>query len=189
MSLVAEALPEHARGKPLEIWVQDEARVGQKGTLTYIWAEKGTRPSVLRDQRYECAYIFGAVCPARGTGAALIMPHANTAAMKAHLDEISTKVEKASHAVVIIDGAGWHTTKSLKVPSNLSLLRLPPYSPELNPQENIWQFMRQNKLANRCYDSYDDIVEACCQAWNDLIALPKTIKSIASREWMQCVRS
>lgn len=117
------------------------------------------------------------------------MPYANTAAMKAHLDEISAQVEEGSHAVVIIDGAGWHTTKSLAVPSNISLLQLPPYSPELNPQENIWQFMRQNKLANRCYENYDAIVDVCCEAWNDLIALPKTIKSIASREWMQCVSS
>ncbi len=189
MSNVAAVLPEHARSKPLEVWVQDEARVGEIGTLTYIWAEKGTRPRALRDQRHEYAYIFGAVCPARGIGAALIMPHANTAAMKAHLDEISTQVEQGSHAVVIIDGAGWHTTKSLAVPGNISLLRLPPYSPELNPQENIWQFMRQNKLANRCYDNYEAIVDACCEAWNDLIAMPKAIKSIASRDWMQCVKS
>ena len=189
MSHVEAVLPEHARGKPLEIWVQDEARVGEIGTLTYIWAQKGTRPSALRDQRYEYAYIFGAVCPARGIGAALIMPHANTAAMKAHLDEISTQVEQGSHAVVIIDGAGWHTTKALAVPANISLLRLPPYSPELNPQENIWQFMRQNKLANRCYDNYEAIVDACCEAWNDLIAMPKTIKSITRRDWMQCVKS
>ena len=117
------------------------------------------------------------------------MPLANTTAMKAHLDEISTQIEPGSHAVVIIDGAGWHTTKSLLVPNNISLLRLPPYNPELNSQENIWQFMRQNKLANRCYENCEAIVNACCQAWNDLIALPKTIESIASREWMICVNS
>ena len=64
-----------------------------------------------------------------------------------------------------------------------------PYSPELDPQENIWQFMRQNKLANRCCDTCDAIVDACCDAWNDLIAMPKAIKSIASRHWMQCVKS
>ena len=181
--------PSTRGAKPLEIWVQDKARVGEIGTLTYIWAQKGTRPSALRDQRHEYAYIFGAVCPARGIGAALIMPHANTAAMKAHQGGISTQVEQGSHAVVIIDGAGWHTTKALAVPANISLLRLPPYSPELNPQENIWQFMRQNKLANRCCDNYEAIVDACCEAWNDLIAMPKTIKSIARRDWMQCVKS
>lgn len=142
-----------------------------------------------RDQRYECAYIFGAVCPERGVGAALIMPHADTEAMNKHLAEISTAVAPGAHAIVIIDGAGWHTTKSLAVPDNITLLKLPPYSPELNPQENIWQYLRQNKLANRCYETYDEIVDACCQAWKDLITLPDKITSIANREWFQCVNS
>jgi hypothetical protein len=92
----------------------------------------------VRDQRYECTDISGAVCPARGVGAALVMPCANTHAMNAHLIEISSQVEEGAHAIVIIDGAGWHTTKSLKLPDNISLLRLPAQSPELNPQENIW---------------------------------------------------
>lgn len=143
----------------------------------------------MRDQRYECAYIFGAVCPARGAGAALVMPRADTQAMNLHLIEISTQVAPGAHAVVIIDGAGWHTTKSLHAPTNISLLRLPPYSPELNPQENIWQYLRQNALANRIYENYEAIVTACCQAWNDLIELPTTINSIANREWFQCVSS
>ncbi|SFG55816.1 DDE superfamily endonuclease, partial [Novosphingobium sp. CF614] len=137
----------------------------------------------MRDQRYECAYIFGAVCPARGVGAALVMPFANTHAMNAHLAEIGSQVEEGAHAIVIIDGADWHTTKSLKLPSNISLLRLPAYSPELNPQESIWQYLRQNSLANRAYETYDTIVTACCKAGNDLINLPDTIKSITTREW------
>ena len=88
-----------------------------------------------------------------------------------------------AHAIVIIDGAGWHTTKSLKTPDNISLLRLPAHSPELSPQENIWQYPRQNALANRTYETYDKIVTACCKAWNHLIALPDTIKFTASRDW------
>jgi transposase len=143
----------------------------------------------VRDQRYECAYIFGAVCPARGVGAALVMPYANTPAMNAHLIEISRHVEEGAHAIVIIDGAGWHKAVALRIPDNISLLRLPAYSPELNPQENIWQYLRQNMLASRVYETYDTIVTACCKAWNDLIALPDTITSIASREWFQCVSS
>lgn len=78
-------MPEHARSKPLEVWFQDEAGVGQQGTLTRIWAERGTRPRAPRDTRYKWAYIFGAVCPERGVTAALIMPHADTEAMNAHL--------------------------------------------------------------------------------------------------------
>lgn len=169
--------------------MQDEARVGQKGTLTYVWGEKGKRPRAPRDQRYECAYIFGAVCPARGVGAALIMPHADTQAMNKHMVEISNEVTQGAHAIVIIDGAGWHTTKALVIPENITLLRLPPYSPELNSQENIWQYLRQNALANRVYETYEAIVDACCEAWNKLMALPETIKSIATREWFACVSS
>ena len=106
-----------------------------------------------------------------------------------HLVEISTQVAPGAHAIVIIDGAGWHATKSLHAPTTISLLRLPPYSPELNPQENIWQYLGQNALANRVCENYEAIVTACCKAWNDLIELPDTITSIANREWFQCVSS
>lgn len=117
------------------------------------------------------------------------MPRADTQAMNLHLIEIGTQVAPGAHAIIIIDGAGWHTAKSLIAPDNISLLRLPPYSPELNPQENIWQYLRQNALANRVYENYEAIVTACCKAWNDLIELPATITSIANREWFQCVSS
>jgi transposase len=133
--------------------------------LTRIWAERGSRPRAPRDQRYNWAYLFGAVCPARGAGAALVLPHANTDAMNLHLVEISRRVTPGAHAVVTLDGAGWHQTGGrLRLPENVSLLKLPPYSPELNPTENIWQFLRQNKLSNRVFNSYDDIVDACCIA-------------------------
>jgi DDE superfamily endonuclease len=167
---------------------KDEARVGQQGSLTYVWAEKGSRPRRPRDQRYKWTYIFGAVCPARGVGAALILPHVNAYAMNLHLQEISTQVTQGAHAVITLDGAGWHQQGGkLTVPDNISLLPLPPYSPELNPQENIWQFLRQNYLANRVYENHNALVEACCEAWNDLVATPDRITSIASREWAKAV--
>lgn len=124
------------------------------------------------------------MCPARRTGAALVLPYANTEAMNLHLAEISTCVAPGAHAVVTLDGAGWHQTgERLRLPDNISLLFLPPYSPELNPQENVWQFLRQNHLANSVYETYDAIVEACCDAWNRLIAQPDQIASIATRHW------
>ena len=181
--LVRAALPEAAQGKPLEVWFQDEARVGQQGTLTRLWARKGTRPRAPKDCRYASAYIFGAVCPARATGAALVMPHANTEAMNAHLAEISRNVASGAHALLVLDGAGWHSSKSLAVPENVTLLPLPPYSPELNPVENLWQYLRQNKLSNRVFESYEDIVDVCCDAWNSLIATPHCLASITRREW------
>ena len=156
--------------------------------MTYVWAETGSRPRAPRDQRYKWTYIFGAVCPARGVGAALVLPHVNTEAMNLHLQEISIQVSPGAHAVVTLDGAGWHQQgRKLKVPDNISLLPLPPYSPELNPQENVWQFLRQNYLANRVFDSYTALVDACCNAWNALIATPDRITSIASHDWATAV--
>lgn len=139
-----------------------------------------------RDQRHTNAYIFGAVCPARDCGAALVLPYANTHAMNLHLKEISKNVATGAHAVIIIDGAGWHVARHLRVPDNISLLRLPPYSPELNAQENIWQYLRQNYLAGRIFDTYAQIVRACCSAWHALISEAGRIASIASRPWLNC---
>ncbi len=187
---MAAAIPEHARDKPIELWWQDEARIGQQGSLTYVWAEKGSRPRAPRDQRYDWAYLFGAVCPARGVGAALVLPTVSTEAMNLHLAEISVMVAPGAHALITLDGAGWHQTGgNLKLPDNISLLPLPSYSPELNPVENIWQFLRQNYLANRVFATYEAIIDACCDAWNALIAAPNIIRSIATREWAKAVTS
>ena len=95
---------------PVEIWFQDEARIGQKNGLVRQWAQRGTRPRQPADQRYANAYLFGAICPARGKGAALALPHVDTEMMQLHLDEISRHVAKDAHAVLLLDRAGWHTT-------------------------------------------------------------------------------
>ena len=158
-------------------------RLGQKNGLVRQWARKGSRPRQPADQRYENAYLFGAVCPVRGVGAALAMPCADTEAMQAHLDEISRTVRRRAHAVLLLDRAGWHTTGALVVPGNISLVFLPPRSPELNPVENIWQYLRANWLSNRVYETYDAIVDAACEAWNRLVKQPDTITSIAMRDW------
>ncbi len=104
--------------------------------------------------------------------------------MNLHLEEISSQVTQGSHAVLVLDRAGWHQTGGkLRVPDNISLLPLPPYSPELNPVENIWQFLRQNHLSNRVFKGYAEILDACCAAWNALVEEPKHIPSIATRDW------
>ena len=111
------------------------------------------------------------------------MPRANTEAMQHQLDEIARCAAPGAHAIVVLDQAAWHTTGKLRLPQNLSLLPLPPKSPELNPAENVWQFLRQTKLSNRIFDGYDAIVTAACEAWNSLIADPARIKSIGTRTW------
>lgn len=172
-----------ARGKPIEIWFQDEARIGQKNGLVRQWARRGTRPRQPADQRFESAYLFGAICPARGTGAALALPFADTEAMQLHLDEIARTVAKGAHAVLLLDRAGWHTTRALAVPKNITLIFLPSRAPELNPVENVWQFLRATSLSNRVFETYDIIIEAACEAWRNLLAQPRTITSIGTRDW------
>ena len=162
---------------------KDEARIGQKNGLARLWARTGTRPRQPADQRYKSAYLFGAICPARGTGAALVMPLANTHAMQLHLNAISQAVAARAHAVVLMDRAGWHTTDKLKLPANLTIILLPSRSPELNPVENVWQYLRQNWLSNRVFPTYDAILDAACQAWNKLVDQPDTITSIGMRKW------
>jgi transposase len=153
---IKETLPPDATGKPLEIWFQDEARVGQKGSLTYVWAERGSRPPMVRDCRHTAAYLFGAACPQRAVGAAIVMPSVNSEAMSEHLAEIARIVAPGAHAVLVCDGAGWHQSgERLTIPENISLLRLPPYAPELNPIENVWQYWRGNKLSRLVWESYD----------------------------------
>ncbi len=158
-------------------------RLGQKNGIVRQWARTGSRPRQPKDQRYQSAYLFGAVCPARGTGAAVAMPFAGTHAMPAHLEEISRTVADGSHAVLLMDRAGWHTTTELEFPDNITPLFLPPRSPEPNPAENIWQYLRQTYLSHRVFDSYEDIVDAACHAWNKLIDKPSKIMSIGMRKW------
>ena len=167
----------------MDIWFQDEARVGQRGTVTRTWAVKGTRPRLMRQQQFEYAYIFGAVCPSRDEAIGLVLPVANTDAMLVHLEHISAKIPKGRHAILVLDQAAWHTTKRLQKFRNLTLLSLPPASPELNPTEQVWQTLRDTYLANRCYKNYEDIVQACCDAWNGWVDIPSNVKKLCSRSW------
>ncbi len=110
------AVEEKIGGKPIEIWFQDEARIGQKNKITRRWAKRGTRPSAPNDQRTASTYIFGAICPTEGKGAGLVLPRCTTEAMALHLAEIATMVAPGSHAVLVLDKAGWHISKALPVP-------------------------------------------------------------------------
>lgn len=164
---------------------KNEARAGRQGTLTRVRAKRGSRPRAVRDHRFASAHLFGAACPARGTGAAVIMPQANIEAMNAHLAEISNRVSVGATALLILDGAGWHASPNLTLPDNIALLPLPSYAPEPNPVKDIWEFLRGNILSHRVHDDYDAAIKACADAWNRLMKLPGTITSIATRTWAQ----
>src|SRR5689334_17433427 len=167
----------------IEIWFADEARIGQKNKITRRWARRGTRPAGPSDQRTASTYIFGAICPALGKGAALVLPRCNTAAMNLHLPEIAQAIGPGAHAVLLVDQAGWHLSHRLIIPPNITIMPVPPKCPELNPFENIRKYMGGNWLSNRVFLSYSNILDVCCDAWNELIAHPWTIMSIGLRDW------
>ncbi|XHF85461.1 IS630 family transposase [Vibrio sp. HN007] len=159
-------IPGHVALKDVQIWFQDEARFGQRNTTTRIWAPKGTRPRAVQQQQFEYAYLFGAVCVTTGDAEAIVVPVSNMEAMKEQLRLISHATPTGKHSVVIMDQASWHQSYLADDFDNLSIIHIPPYSPELNPIEQVWSWLRQNELANRCFENYGDIVDKLCRAWN-----------------------
>jgi len=181
-----------ACGKPLALWFQDEARVGQNGTHAHVWAPVGSRPPMVRDNRHDSVPLFGAICPARGVGAAIIMPAVNTEAMNEPPAEIRAQLAPDAPAVAILDGAGWHQRGGGRVvPDNISPLSLPPYAPDLNPpdlnppdlnpMENVGDYLRADRLCALVWDRYDAIVQACRSAWAFPVDDPAHMRSIGTR--------
>lgn len=149
----------------VEVWFQDEARFGQQGTLTHVWAETGSRPTAVKQTEYEWLYVFAAVNPRTGESSAILTPTVNTGYMNEHLRFISEQVGERRHVVLVLDQAGWHVANALQVPSNITLLWLPPYSPELNPIERLWAYLKSHHLSNRVFADYDDLFAAVREAW------------------------
>jgi transposase len=165
----------------------DEARVGQKGRTGFRWWIKGERPRGLCDRRFDWAYIFGAVRPATGEDFALVLPAVSTAAMGTFLAEFARTIPANSHAVIVLDQAGWHGSRRLRVPDRITLVALPSYAPELNPIEGVWLHLREHFLSHRVLESSDEIVMACCEAWNSLTA--ERLRSLCNHPWIAKVTS
>ena len=151
------------------------------------WFQRGMRPRMVKDQRYRSAYILGTVCPARDTGAAIVLTHVSVRAMNLLLEEVAAQLPASTHAVMLIDNAGWHIANDLRVPPNISLINLPPYSPELNTIEKVWQYLRDRYLSGWLFSGTRAIVDACCTAWNNLIAETGRIRSLTDFKWAQQV--
>jgi transposase len=167
--------------KQIEVWFQDEVRIGQQGTLTNVWAPKGSRPTAVKQTEYDWVYIFGAVNPVNGKSSAIIAPTVNTDYMNHHLRFISEEAGKDVHVVLVLDQAGWHTAKQLIMPENITLLYLPAYSPELNPIERLWAYLKSHYLSNRVYKNYEHILKAGTIAWNKIT--PEMFCSICQTTW------
>jgi transposase len=133
-----------------------------------LLAATGSRPTAVRQTDYEWVYLSGAVAPQMGASSALLAPSVNTGYMNHHLQFISGSVVCDVHVILVLDQAGWHSSKGLQVPQNTSLLALPAYSPELNPVERLWQYLRSRFLSNHPYRNYDELFTACSDAWNRL---------------------
>lgn len=146
-------------------------------------AEKGSRPRAVQQQQFEYAYLFGAVCINTGGSEAIVAPMSNMEVMKKHLELISGATPFGQHSVVIMDQASWHQSYLADEFDNLTIIHLPPYSPELNSIEQVWSWLRQNEIANRCFESYEDIVDKLCCAWNRFREDKSRVISLCFRDW------
>ena len=171
---IAAGHPEAARE---ELWFEDEARVGQKGRTTHVWHQKGVRPRGVREHRFASAHLFGAVCPERDAGVALVLPEVSTAAMNLFLAELARAVPEDAHAVVVLDRAGWHVSAGLAVPTSLTLVHLPPYSPELNPAERLFEEIRRH-VEGRVYATLDAKVAEVQSFLEELDADPPRVRRL-----------
>ena len=168
----------------MRLYFQDEARIGQKGRTGRIWWKRGERPPGLVDQRYINAYIYAAAEPGTDNAFALVLSDANRVGMQAFLDAFAETIGKNEHVALVLDRAGWHSGKSLRVPSNITLVPLPPYSPELNPVERVWLYLKERFLSMRLLNDYNAIVTAASRAWRRLCRQSGRLTSLTSYPWI-----
>ena len=146
-----------------------------------VWAPVGSRPVRPRQAGFEATYVFGAFFPSSGRKVGLLLPRRDTAAMSMFLAEVSGSLAADEHAVLVLDNAGWHRAKSLKVPPNVSLLYQPRYSPEVNGAENVWGCMKRRWLAHRVFKGHEAVLDAGQAAFNNLT--PEMVTSLSNRAW------
>jgi transposase len=178
---IAEAHP----GEEVQVWHEDEARFGQQGTITRVWARRGSRPRRVRQNGRTSLYVLTAVCAAVGTAAGLITPELNTAVVNVFLEQFSRQLASGVHAVLLWDGAGYHVGKGLVVPANVSLINLLPYSPELNPVENLWHYLRSHYWSNRVYPDYEALLEVATETWRAVCMDPEKIRSVCAAPYLE----
>ena len=170
-------------GKRLRICFQDEARIGQKGRVCRRWFTRGKRPPGLIDQRYTFAYLYGVVEAETDNTFALVLPEVNTHNMQVFIDEFAKTIAPNEHIALFIDGAGWHNAVDLKFPDTITPIKLPPYAPETNPIERVWEHLKERYLSQRLLNDYDAIVAATCIAWNKLKADVGRVASLTWTPW------
>ncbi len=184
LAATLEAIAAVHPGKTLQLWCEDEAREGQKGRTGHRWFTRGERPPGRRGRRFLSTYIFAAVRPGHDDAFALVLPEANAVTMDLFVARFAETLPAGVHAVLMLDQASWHGRAALQVPDNITLLPLPPYSPELNPVERVWLYLRERFLSFRLYQSEGAIIDALCTAWNALRDEAGRLTTLTSYPWI-----
>jgi transposase len=174
---VAQVAAKHG-GKRVEVYFQDEARFGQQGTLTRGWALRGKRFTAVRQTKYDWLYVIGAACPQTGHAVGMLAPYISVEIVNMFLEQFAAEIPEDVPVLVVWDPAGFHTGKELKIPENITIVHLPPYSPELNPMENLWHDLRSYYWSNRTFADYDALVDAAQTTWQCSACDPATIQSV-----------
>ena len=163
--------------------IQDEARFGRISDCCYCWCKKPARPVVKAMLSHQYVYAYAAVSPLDGKLDSLVLPEVNSGCMQVFLTEIASRYP-SENIVMVLDGAGWHKGKGFAMPANLKLLFLPPYSPELNPQEHVWDELREKNFHNKTFDHLDALEDHLVDALNALEMQNDTVKSIVAWDWI-----
>jgi len=162
---------------------QDEARFGRISDTRRCWCPKPIRPLCYAMVTQEYAYAYAAVSVADGQLDSLILPHVNTESMQMFLEEVASR-HPNDRIVMVLDGAGWHQSKALALPNNLRLLQLPPYSPELNPVEHLWDELREKSFHNRVFHSLDALEDHLEIALREMELDTQRVRSITAWPWI-----
>jgi transposase len=165
-------------GKRIDTYFQDETRFGQQGTLARGWARRGQRFTAIRQTKYDWLYVLAAACPQTGHAVGMLSPYINVEIINIFLAEFTKEIPEDVQVVMVWDQAGFHTGKKLRVPKNITIVPLPAYSPELNPLENLWHYLRSHYWSNRTFEDYEALVDAAEEAWQRSVCNPTTIQSI-----------
>jgi transposase len=162
---------------------QDEARFGRISDPKKCWAMDGIRPEIKVQTIREYVYVFGAISPKDGCHDSLILPYANTEAMSRFLEEVSRR-HADERIIMFMDQAGWHKSKSLRIPENIELAYLPPYSPELNPEEQIWDELREKYFGNKLFKTLEAVMDTAVKGLRAMEMSPARLKDLAHRDWI-----
>ena len=162
---------------------QDEARFGRVSRPRACWAPRPVRPKISGQMVREFVYVFGAVSPEDGVHDSLVLPYADTEAMSRFLKEVSRR-HPGDYILMFMDQAGWHRSAGLKVPPNTELAYLPPRSPELNPQEQVWDELREKFFGNRFFRSIKGVMDRLVEGLRHIESSPQAVASLTQRDWM-----